>query len=601
TLILTGNNTHEGGTTVSRGTLQIGKINDDGSGGGSGWVAGDIATSSGTHVRFNRAEDLAFNGNITGTGTTTVASGGIYLGEGFSIGGPLFVNSGATFGGSGTVHGPVTVSKNATLAPGGIFSGVGTLTVNNGVSFETNSTYEYNINNGDDTHDLLVVSNSSAEVRIADGAKLAVYGRGTFGDDNDLQVIAANRGQFRDGDGFLDDSVRFDLSGDWGWRFEQVMKNDGLFLSWKGFEKSIGRFGSDNAIRAANGVDRIGPSFGLFDELDGITTAKSMANAFGQLHGEVYASNKIAAAQLQRSFQGLMPNGREYYQGDMPKVWNRWGTLTGGTRNRSSIGTYSAYDLSSTGVTAGIDRIVTRKVLLGGAIGYDYGDQYYKDIRSKEQMDAFRTMVYGSWFNGKYYVDAYGGYTKNYHRTKRSIDIGEFSAVARGKYNDDMASIGGEFGRVYNFREFTLTPSIGLQYLTIAHTPSFSETGGASGDYSANLRVEQSGYDSFRLPIGVKASKLFVGSRNIAWTPEARVSYNYEMMDTSARVWTRFKGHDDVRFAAESGDWGRSSVRVGAGLGAIVSNRFNFRVDYDFESYKHATVHAFEALLGFQW
>jgi len=248
-------------------------------------------------------------------------------------------------------------------------------------------------------------------------------------------------------------------------------------------------------------------------------------------------------------------------------------------------------------VAAGVDRVITRKVLLGGAIGYDYGDQHYKEIRSKAQIDAFRTMVYGSWFDGKYYVDAYGGYTKNYYRTKRSIDIGGFSAVARGKYNDDMASVGGEFGRVYNFREFTLTPSIGLHYMTIAYTPTVSETGGDV----ANLRVEQSGYDSFRVPLGVKASRMFIGRRNVAWTPEVRISYNYEMMDTSARVWTRFKGHDDARFYAESGDWGRNSVRMGTGLGAIVSNRFNFRLDYDFETYNHATVHAVEALLGFQW
>lgn len=61
TLVLTGNNTYTGGTTVSDGILQIGN------GGTTGWVTGDIVNNK--YVRFNRSDDVVFSGNISGTGS----------------------------------------------------------------------------------------------------------------------------------------------------------------------------------------------------------------------------------------------------------------------------------------------------------------------------------------------------------------------------------------------------------------------------------------------------------------------------------------------------------------------------------------------------
>ena len=59
-LVLEGDATHTGGTTVNAGTLQIG------AGGATGWLAADIA-NYGT-VAFNRSDDVSFTNVITGTG-----------------------------------------------------------------------------------------------------------------------------------------------------------------------------------------------------------------------------------------------------------------------------------------------------------------------------------------------------------------------------------------------------------------------------------------------------------------------------------------------------------------------------------------------------
>ncbi len=98
TLVLTGNNSYSGLTTLTSGALQIGN------GGTSGSIAGAVA-NSGTLI-FNRADTLAYGGAVSGTGSvvqqgagtliltgahtytggTTVAAGTLQVGDGGTVG-----------------------------------------------------------------------------------------------------------------------------------------------------------------------------------------------------------------------------------------------------------------------------------------------------------------------------------------------------------------------------------------------------------------------------------------------------------------------------------------------------------------------------------
>lgn len=67
-VILTGNATHSGGTTVSVGTLQIGN------GGMTGSIAGDITNAG--NVTFNRLDDITITNVISGMGSVTKLGAG---------------------------------------------------------------------------------------------------------------------------------------------------------------------------------------------------------------------------------------------------------------------------------------------------------------------------------------------------------------------------------------------------------------------------------------------------------------------------------------------------------------------------------------------
>ena len=139
-LVLTGNATQGGGTTISGGALQIG------SGGTTGSLAGNIEDNA--HMVFNRSNDISFGGIISGSGDVTKLGAGIltftnintYSGATFvnagtlavdgsvsGAGGLVTVANGATLGGSGTLNRDVSVSSGGNLSSSLIVTGQVTL------------------------------------------------------------------------------------------------------------------------------------------------------------------------------------------------------------------------------------------------------------------------------------------------------------------------------------------------------------------------------------------------------------------------------------------------------------------------------------------
>ncbi|CAJ0800275.1 autotransporter outer membrane beta-barrel domain-containing protein [Ralstonia holmesii] len=109
TLVLAGDNTYQGGTTVAAGTLQLG------TGGTSGSILGNVV-DNGT-LAFNRSDVFTFGGAVSGTGGITQAgTGTTVLTANNAIQGDTLVASGALAIGDAT-HASAALGVSATNAP----------------------------------------------------------------------------------------------------------------------------------------------------------------------------------------------------------------------------------------------------------------------------------------------------------------------------------------------------------------------------------------------------------------------------------------------------------------------------------------------------
>ena len=589
---------------------------------GSGSFASAMSIANAGTLRFNQSGDYTLMSNIMGTGDVVktgtsklTLNAGNMSGNFIQQQGDVELAAGRTWTGNYTQHSGTFIADNGTTITGNAdFFGTiapDTLTIGGDAIFRGGSVYVYTLDTASKAHSLIAVAgnveienNATLDIVLSSGGSVS----GTF------NVITASHfnGNY------------FNVPNTWGTEFEQGITGNTYWIHWASitpdFADNTQPFASSNAYGVALGMDKIyadgltGNISDLYDTLSNMSSSdpQGLADAFAQLHGEVFAASQMNLVNMQRGFLNRIPSARYRLWNDrngiflgqspcepcagVPAKWNRWGTFTGDWLERKSVGTYSGYDLRGAGVVVGLDRNISRNSFGGVAFAYDNANQNFKTIRSNNQIDAFRTVFYGGMKSGKTYADGYAGYTKNWNKTRRDISIGTFEGVARSRFDDDMFSTGFEVGRKLSFGNGRVTPSIGLHYIHLS-SPKVTESGASD----ANLLVHSSSYNSLRLPVGVKFSQDSVGYGGIIWTPEARMFYIRELADASVRTGTSFATVSSIPFYAESGNWGRNSARLGVGLNAALSDWLNFRIDYDYEVYDHTTANWFGTTLGVRW
>jgi len=280
------------------------------------------------------------------------------------------------------------------------------------------------------------------------------------------------------------------------------------------------------------------------------------------------------------------------------RTHSRWTAFTGDwldRRNVGEFGEYSGYDMRSVGVIHASETQIGVNCFSGSALGYDNVYQQFDTIQSDSRIDIFRLAFYSGSRSGDYYNDSYIGYTRNWSKMRRKIDMPGFNGVARSRYTNNMFALGLDTKRDMRFVGFCLTPSIGMHYIHLSALRAVE-----SGADDANLVANARSFDSVRFPMGAKLSHEF-GFCCIVWRPEVRAFYIREVADASIQANTSFRNVREVPFVADSGKWGRNIGRFGGGLNAQLMDQLNFRVDYDYELYEYTSASEFGMTLGVKW
>ncbi|MFD0895240.1 autotransporter-associated beta strand repeat-containing protein [Luteolibacter ambystomatis] len=171
TLVFTGSNTYSGTTTISTGTLQVGN-------GGTTGTLGSGAVTNNATLTFNRSNTLAVSNDISGSGSITHTGSGTVTMTGInSYTGTTTVNGGGTLrinGNSSAATGQMTVASGSTAGGNGIYGGALNVsgTLSPGASVESFSAGATTMNDGSTLQhefDSSVATSAGSDLLVVNG------------------------------------------------------------------------------------------------------------------------------------------------------------------------------------------------------------------------------------------------------------------------------------------------------------------------------------------------------------------------------------------------------------------------------------------------
>ena len=567
TLVLTGENTYSGGTTITNGAIVLGN------GGTSGTIAGNVAIGDDAGLIFNRSDEYVFGGVIAGagqvgqigTGTTVltadssafagnteVINGGLQV-DG-SLGGIINVRNGALLDGSGSV-GEVVVHAGGAIGAGTSGSidsfNVGDLTFNGGSSYVVNVA-------ADGTGDRLL---SSGEVIINGGVVDANAGTGQYSDQTRYTIITADDGVTRGGanegfDGvtsnlaFLTPSLEYDA--------------DNVYLVMDRNDFSFCLPGSTaNQCATGDGVESTGPGSELYDTVVNLTDPEAR-DAFNQLSGEIHASAMTALIEDSRfvreatgdhmrgAFGGVgKPQQVITYEPGIdlkdptPRavivdaeeaqglaLWTRgfgsWGEFDGD-------GNAADMERDIGGLFVGADVPVFDNMRLGVVGGYSRSSFSVDDRNSSGTSDNYDLGIYGGGQWDQLGVSFGANYTWHDISTDRSVAYRGFSDSLSADYDARTIQVYGDVGYTIDVGETSFEPFAGVAYVNL-NTDGFTETGGA-----AALTGFGNEMNTTFTTIGVRAAQDF-DLGEVQMTASGMVGWNHTFGDDTPTSTHQFAG-----------------------------------------------------------
>jgi autotransporter-associated beta strand protein len=252
----------------------------------------------------------------------------------------------------------------------------------------------------------------------------------------------------------------------------------------------------------------------------------------------------------------------------------RWGSFVTGVGEFTSVdGTNNApgYDLSTGGLTLGVDYRLSPNFAIGLTAGYantgaDLTDNGHLDV------DGAKFGVYATAFSGGFYVNAAATGGFNDYEIHRTALVGTAIGDTQGRDFNGLVAAG------YDWKKggLTIGPTASFQY-TYVEVDGFTEQGSL-----APLTFADQDANSNRTALGFKASYDWqVG--HVLVKPELRAAWQHEFGDPDYSVTARFASGAGNAFTVNSPAIGRDSALVGAGFAVLFNDRISAYAYYDGE------------------
>ncbi len=563
-LILGGDNSYTGGTTVQQGTLalsgrMVGNLDISAgasfvSSGGYSVATGSTLTNDGTFQSVNSS--LVNDGTINNSGEILggVTNNGVFnqtAGTFANGAGSMFVNN-ATFtgnfansgylGGNGTFTGSVV--NNGIVAPG---NSIGTLNVSGSYTQSAGATYQVEANASGQA-DRINVSGAPGTAALGGGVAV-MPASGVYAPSTTYTILNATGGITGSyssvGTGLALPPVLARL------RCQQRLPDpEAGRLRMAGQTANQMAVGGtlDRSVAGASGdfATVVGTMAGYtLPQGQAALAALSGENDSGfgtaNLGGGLLFMN--ALGQQMALVRGGPGNGKDSRialaeacdvacDGEPAGKWSVWATALGGTGTVAGTAGSATLTYNAGGAAAGFDYRFDPRFMAGLAVGFSSGNQWASGFSGQGNTNAYQVSLYGSFTPGAFYVDAMAGYGYNDNQMTRQIVLPNLAArVAQGRTgaNQFLGQIeaGYRIG-LYEPAAVSVTPFARFQGTTVNQS-GFTESG-AGG---LNLTVAQQTTGSARSVLGAEFAGAFGAEGREKLAMQLRLGWAHEYASTA--------------------------------------------------------------------
>ena len=289
----------------------------------------------------------------------------------------------------------------------------------------------------------------------------------------------------------------------------------------------------------------------------------------------------------------MEPDGRTSGGKDVftPTADNPWSSFIAGTGqwlNLDADGNSDGYEISTGGISLGLDYRLTPSLAVGLLTGYANSTAELVNDGSI-RVNSGKLGLYASWFDKGSYLTGLltGGY--NDYEIKRTGLAGKPHGDTTGLEWGALISGGHDF----TAGSVTFGPIVEAQFNHVAYD-GFRERGSV-----APLNIQGNESDSLRTRVGARAAVQFrVGQIQVR--PEVRVAWEHEYLDDTRPTDARFASGVGSIFRVEGPEHGRDSLLVNGTVTMLTGERASVFVGYDGtlarDGYASHTVSG-----GFQW
>ncbi|BDU21916.1 hypothetical protein DYGSA30_33730 [Dyella sp. GSA-30] len=480
TLILAGANSYTGGTVISAGTLQ----------GDTTSLTGNITDNAA--LVFNQNSDGAFNGSIGGTGSITKqGSGALTLNGNNSATGTATVQSGTLIVGDAG-HASATLDSNVVVNSGATLSGIGTiggldlqgtimpssltdpLNVSGNALLRSGSTYQVTANAAGQSS-LIAVAGT---VTIQGGTALALLSPGNYKPTTEYTIITGGQGVSGTFAG-VQSSLTF-LTPTLSYTANAV--NLSLQRNAVSFVDIANTHNEKNTATGMDGLTFDNPVYSALTLLD----PDGARRALNELSGEVHASTQTALfdssshirSAVNQHLQGI-DYGGQTANGETHDGVVVWTTGWGHWDDHDGDGNASHMQSNGSGLVVGAD-LPLDQTRLGVLVARGQDSTRVDSLGSDTNAHSTYAGFYGNSEWGAFRLRGAVIYAWQDIRGHRSISFPDFSQSANSDYDAHTAQAYLEGSYVIPLGQFTtLEPYANLARVQV-HTDGFREQGGAA-------------------------------------------------------------------------------------------------------------------------